>query len=84
MVKSDAKSVVRRGFTWVCMGLVVALSTTILARGAFADTATENDNLALQEIVVSATRVGEESIEKIPMAILPRSMCSARSKSSPA
>ena len=36
---------------------------------AHADSPAGDDNLALQEIVVSATRVGEESLQKIPMAI---------------
>jgi outer membrane receptor protein involved in Fe transport len=46
------------------------LSAAALMRGgAFAATPADNDNLALQEIVVSATRVGEESVQKIPMAI---------------
>ncbi len=70
MAKSYAESMVRRSFTLVCMGLTAALSTATPANGAWAATATaSDDNLALQEIVVSATRVGEESIEKIPMAI---------------
>ena len=34
-----------------------------------ADTPARGDDLTLQEIVVSATRVGEESMQKIPMAI---------------
>ena len=69
MVKSYAKSIVTRGFSGVCTGLIAALSTAGLTKGAFADTAADNGNLALQEIVVSATRLGEESVEKIPMAI---------------
>ena len=36
---------------------------------AHADSPAGNDNLALQEIVVSASRVGDESVQKIPMAI---------------
>jgi outer membrane receptor protein involved in Fe transport len=39
------------------------------ARSAFGETPADSDNLALQEIVVSATRVGEESLQKVPMAI---------------
>jgi outer membrane receptor protein involved in Fe transport len=37
--------------------------------GARADSAAGADNLALQEIVVSASRVGDESVQKVPMAI---------------
>ena len=52
--------------TFVCAALsIVAMMTN----GALAATPTDDDNLALQEIVVSATRVGEESVQKIPMAI---------------
>jgi iron complex outermembrane recepter protein len=36
---------------------------------ARADAPAGGDNLALQEIVVSASRVGDESVQKIPMAI---------------
>jgi outer membrane receptor protein involved in Fe transport len=36
---------------------------------ASADEPAHGDDLALQEIVVSASRVGEESVQKIPMAI---------------
>src|SRR5271156_1853654 len=68
MGKKYSKSMVRRSFTSVCMGLTAALSTATSTNGAWA-AAAGDDNLALQEIVVSATRVGEESIEKIPMAI---------------
>jgi outer membrane receptor protein involved in Fe transport len=65
MVKSDAKSIVAHGSTWVCMGLLATLPT--MTATSFA--ATDTDNLALQEIVVSATRLGDESLQKIPMAI---------------
>jgi iron complex outermembrane receptor protein len=34
-----------------------------------AEPTAEGDNLALQEIVVSASRVGDESVQRIPMAI---------------
>jgi outer membrane receptor protein involved in Fe transport len=34
-----------------------------------ADAPAEGDNLALQEVVVSASRVGDQSVQKIPMAI---------------
>jgi iron complex outermembrane recepter protein len=57
-------------FTLICIGLACTLSAAALVRGgAFAATPADSDNLALQEIVVSATRVGEESVQKIPMAI---------------
>ncbi|HEX4151754.1 MAG TPA: TonB-dependent receptor [Steroidobacteraceae bacterium] len=54
--------------------LIVALAAVPLwsgAAGADAPAQGENkgDNLALQEIVVSASRVGEESVQKVPMAI---------------
>ena len=41
----------------------------LMTPAAFAATPSDTDNLALQEIVVSASRVGEESVQKIPMAI---------------
>src|ERR1700735_232586 len=41
-------------------------AAAMLAGSSFA---AASDNLALQEIVVSATRVGDESVQKIPMAI---------------
>jgi outer membrane receptor protein involved in Fe transport len=50
------------------MALALA-SLALLAPGAFGAAPVEGDNLALQEIVVSATRVGEESLQKVPMAI---------------
>jgi iron complex outermembrane receptor protein len=51
-------------------GMALALaSLALLAPAAFGATPAEGDNLALQEIVVSATRVGEESLQKVPMAI---------------
>jgi outer membrane receptor protein involved in Fe transport len=50
------------------MALALA-SLALLAPGAFGAAPAEGDNLALQEIVVSATRVGEESLQKVPMAI---------------
>jgi len=50
------------------MALALA-SLALSAPGAFGATPAEGDNLALQEIVVSATRVGEESLQKVPMAI---------------
>lgn len=37
--------------------------------GAFAATSADGDKLALQEIVVSATRIGEMSVQTTPMAI---------------
>jgi iron complex outermembrane recepter protein len=59
-----------RGCASVCSGLAGALFTAVLMTSpAFAATPTDADNLALQEIVVSATRVGEESLQKVPMAI---------------
>jgi outer membrane receptor for ferrienterochelin and colicin len=54
------------------MPLAFALALTIAALSpgpAHADAPAGNDNLALQEIVVSASRVGDESVQKIPMAI---------------
>jgi outer membrane receptor protein involved in Fe transport len=50
------------------MALALA-SLALSAPGAFGATPAEGDNLALQEIVVSATRVGEQSLQKVPMAI---------------
>ncbi len=44
---------------------LASLALPVHALGATAD----SDNLALQEIVVSATRVGESSLQKVPMAI---------------
>jgi outer membrane receptor protein involved in Fe transport len=44
-------------------------SLALCAPGAFGAAPADSDNLALQEIVVSATRVGEESLQKVPMAI---------------
>jgi iron complex outermembrane recepter protein len=56
--------------TSICTGLAGALFTAaLMTHPAFAATPTDTDNLALQEIVVSATRVGEESLQKVPMAI---------------
>lgn len=49
---------------------LAALATTaMLAGSSFGAAPADSDNLALQEIVVSATRVGDESVQKIPMAI---------------
>ncbi|HTB28810.1 MAG TPA: TonB-dependent receptor [Steroidobacteraceae bacterium] len=48
---------------------VVALAAAGLPDSVRADAPAGGDNLALQEIVVSATRLGDESIQKIPMAI---------------
>ena len=51
------------------------VTATLVAAGTLrpadvrADTPSEGDNLALQEIVVSASRVGDQSVQKIPMAI---------------
>ena len=42
---------------------------TLWSSRACADAAAAGDNLALQEIVVSANRLGDESVQKIPMAI---------------
>ncbi len=47
----------------------VAATAVLISTTAFAETPTDNNNLALEEVVVSATRVGEESVQKIPMAI---------------
>jgi iron complex outermembrane recepter protein len=59
-----------RSSSRLCARLAFALPTVVLlTNGAFAANSTSDDNLALQEIVVSATRVGEESVQKIPMAI---------------
>ncbi len=49
--------------------LAALAAAAMLAGGSFAAAPADSDNLALQEIVVSATRVGEESVQKIPMAI---------------
>jgi iron complex outermembrane recepter protein len=70
MLADYPASTTARSFTLFCTGLACMLSAAALMRGgAFAATPADNDNLALQEIVVSATRVGEESVQKIPMAI---------------
>lgn len=62
-----AALMLRRGRAARC---ACAVAVAVIASAAFADTpAGGADNLALQEIVVSATRVGEESVQKIPMAI---------------
>jgi outer membrane receptor protein involved in Fe transport len=61
-----------RSSSFVCTRVAHACALPIIAmmtNGAFAATATDSDNLALQEIVVSATRIGEVSVQKIPMAI---------------
>jgi iron complex outermembrane receptor protein len=51
-------------------GLAYAVASLALsARGAFGATPADGDSLALEEIVVSATRVGESSLQKVPMAI---------------
>jgi outer membrane receptor protein involved in Fe transport len=50
---------------WGSAFVLASLALPALALGATAD----SDNLALQEIVVSATRVGESSLQKVPMAI---------------
>jgi len=51
-------------------GMAFALASLALwAPGAFGAAPADSENLALQEIVVSATRVGEESLQKVPMAI---------------
>jgi len=42
---------------------------TLWSSSARADAAADGDSLALQEIVVSANRRGDESVQKIPMAI---------------
>jgi len=58
-----------------CVSSASLLAVATLAAGALcsgpahADTPGGGDNLALQEIVVSARRVGDESVQKIPMAI---------------
>jgi iron complex outermembrane recepter protein len=58
-----------------CVSSASLLAVATLAAGALcsgpahADTPGGSDNLALQEIVVSARRVGDESVQKIPMAI---------------
>src|ERR1700733_2797646 len=49
--------------------LAALAAAAMLAGSSFAATPADSDNLALQEIVVSATRVGDESVQKIPMAI---------------
>jgi iron complex outermembrane recepter protein len=41
----------------------------LCASGVWADTAGDSSNLTLQEVVVTATRMGEISVQKIPMAI---------------
>jgi iron complex outermembrane receptor protein len=70
MLEGYPASTVARRSTFVCAALGCALSTAaMMTNSAFAATPTDNDNLALQEIVVSATRLGEESVQKIPMAI---------------
>ena len=51
-----------------CKALALA-TIAMLAGTSFAAAPADSDNLALQEIVVSATRVGDESVQKIPMAI---------------
>src|SRR5580693_8441921 len=49
--------------------LAALAAAAMLASSSFAAAPADSGNLALQEIVVSATRVGEESVQKIPMAI---------------
>jgi outer membrane receptor protein involved in Fe transport len=49
--------------------LAALAAAAMLAGSSFAAAPADSDNLALQEIVVSATRVGDESVQKIPMAI---------------
>ena len=55
--------------TLVLMVLAMAAAGACRPQVARADTPAGNDNLALQEIVVSANRLGDESVQKIPMAI---------------
>jgi iron complex outermembrane receptor protein len=66
MLESQPPSLAPRQFARIWRNAIVLAGLTLpaLALGATAD-----DNLALQEIVVSATRVGEESLQKVPMAI---------------
>src|ERR1700678_1962289 len=56
--------------SWLCStigwSLVVASCTLNLA---LADPPNDKDNLALAEIVVSASRIGDQSLQKTPMAI---------------
>jgi iron complex outermembrane recepter protein len=52
-------------------GLAIGLAVAMVAAGdaAAADAGSSDTGLALQEVVVSATRIGEESVQKTPMAI---------------
>jgi iron complex outermembrane receptor protein len=63
-----ASSVLRRS-AGPRKALAALAAAAMLAGSSFAAAPTDSDNLALQEIVVSATRVGDESVQKIPMAI---------------
>jgi len=70
MLGEYAGSAVKRRSDFFCTGLACALAAAaVIPNDALAATPTDPNGLALQEIVVTATRVGEESIQKIPMAI---------------
>jgi iron complex outermembrane recepter protein len=84
MRESRTASILVRANALASAGVPSALSPLVLVPPAFvlaltiaafwparahADTPAGNDGLALQEIVVSASRMGDESVQRIPMAI---------------
>ncbi len=69
MLEHRRASMVLRLSVSVLSIVAFAASGALGPEAARADAPAGGDNLALQEIVVSASRVGEESVQKIPMAI---------------
>ena len=67
MLKSPPVSILVRAARAAASLLLSASALWPLASRA--DAPAEGDNLALQEVVVSASRVGDQSVQKIPMAI---------------
>lgn len=75
MCESRPASIWERATNLAALPSASRLAVAVLAAGtlwsspARADAAADGDSLALQEIVVSASRRGDESVQKIPMAI---------------
>ena len=69
MLEIQPASLAPRRSARIGMAVHALAALALSIHGALAAPAADNDSLALQEIVVSATRVGEESLQRVPMAI---------------
>jgi outer membrane receptor protein involved in Fe transport len=70
MLGLSAKPTIARNLSFVHTSCICALVAACAVAGAtFAATSPDSDNNALAEVVVSANRIGEVSLQRTPMAI---------------